>query len=79
MAAITCARCGKENEALESPPMGGQIGATIQEKICADCWTAWVSQQALLINHYGLQMVNPEDRKKLIQVMKEFLNLEPAG
>ena len=78
MAMITCIRCGKSSEALAEPPMGGQLGQTIQDKVCAECYAEWVNQQVLYINHYGLQMADPDDRKKLIQVMKEFLGLEPA-
>jgi Fe-S cluster biosynthesis and repair protein YggX len=78
VAMITCARCGKTSDALTDPPMGGQLGQTIQSKICANCYNEWVNQQVLYINHYGLQMADPDDRKKLIQVMKEFLGLEPA-
>jgi len=78
MATITCVRCGKAAEPLASPPMGGKLGETIQNSVCQDCWDEWVNQQVLYINHYGLQMIDPDDRKKLIQVMKEFLNLEPA-
>jgi Fe-S cluster biosynthesis and repair protein YggX len=58
--------------------MGGQLGQNIVNKICPDCWGEWVSQQVLYINHYGLQMADPDDRKRLIQVMKEFLGLDAA-
>ena len=75
MAAIVCVRCGKSSEAMPEPPMGGQLGATLQEKVCPSCYGEWVGQQVLYINHYGLQMADPDDRKKLIQVMKEFLGI----
>jgi Fe-S cluster biosynthesis and repair protein YggX len=78
MATITCARCGKTAEALPSPPMGGQLGETLQNRVCPECWNEWLGQQVLYINHYGLLMADPDDRKKLIQVMKEYLNLETA-
>lgn len=78
MATITCVHCGNEQEALASPPMGGQLGETIVNKVCTVCWNEWVGQQVLLINHYGLQMADPDDRKKLIQAMKEYLHLEPV-
>jgi Fe-S cluster biosynthesis and repair protein YggX len=78
MATITCVHCGRAAEGLQSPPMGGQLGETLQNKVCQDCWNEWLSQQVLIINHYGLQMADPDDRKRLIQAMKEYLNLEPA-
>jgi Fe-S cluster biosynthesis and repair protein YggX len=76
MATITCVRCGQSREQLDSPPTGGQLGEKIRAKVCPDCYNEWVSQQVLYINHYGLQMADPDDRKRLIQAMKEFLNLE---
>ena len=75
---IECVRCGKTASPMADPPMGGQLGMTLQAKVCPACYAEWVSQQVLYINHYGLQMADPDDRKKLIQVMKEFLGLEPA-
>lgn len=79
MAIITCSRCGKNAEQLASPPMGGQLGETVREKVCPSCYDAWIGEQVLFINHYGLQMADPDDRKKLIQVMKEFLGLDNAA
>jgi len=55
--------------------MGGQLGATLQEKVCPSCYGEWVGQQVLYINHYGLRMEDPDDRKRLIKVMKEFLGI----
>ncbi len=78
MAEITCVRCGKTVQAMTEPPMGGQLGEAIANKVCTACYQEWVGQQVLYINHYGLQMANPDDRKKLIQVMKEYLGLETA-
>ena len=38
----------------------------------------WTDQQVLLINHYGLQMADPDDRSRLRESMKEFLNLQTS-
>ena len=78
MATVTCARCGSSAEAMSSPPMGGQLGLTLQERVCAPCYADWIGKQNLLINHYGLSMADPDDRKKLIAAMKEYLGLETA-
>ena len=76
MTTVTCARCGKSAEALKDPPMGGQLGLTLQQRVCAGCYADWVGQQNLLINHYGLNMADSDDRKRLIVAMKEYLGLE---
>lgn len=78
MAEIVCARCEKNVTAMDSPPMGGQLGGTLQARVCPSCYQEWLSQQILFINHYNLQMADPDDRKKLIQVMKEFLKIIPS-
>ena len=78
MAIVACARCGKSAEALPDPPMGGALGTTLQERVCAACYADWIGQQNLLINHYGLSMADPDDRKRLIVAMKEYLGLVTA-
>lgn len=78
MATITCVHCGRNEEQMQDPPMGGQLGETLQNKICPACWNEWQGQQVLYINHYGLQLADPDDRKKLIQVMKEYLGIDQA-
>ncbi len=78
MADIICVRCGKSAQAMAEPPMGGRLGATLQERVCPACYGEWVAKQVLYINHYGLQMADPDDRKKLIHAMKEFLGLDPV-
>jgi Fe-S cluster biosynthesis and repair protein YggX len=58
-------------------PMGGAIGDQIKDSVCKNCWAAWLDQQARVINHYGLQLAYPDDRKQLMGYMKEFLKLVP--
>ncbi len=72
---ITCTRCNLTLPALTSAPIGGTLGDDIVKKICQKCWDEWVQQQVLLINHYGLQMADPDDRKRLREAMKDFLGL----
>src|SRR5579883_2265262 len=71
---ITCARCHKQAEPLASPPLVGRRGELVQQHICPDCWQAWLEQSTLLINHYGIQVADPNQRRQLYTVMAEFLN-----
>ena len=75
MATISCVRCDQSKESLEEPPTGGELGQTIVARICGDCWGEWRETSAQLINHHGLNLGNPDHRKELRRVMKEFLNL----
>jgi Fe-S cluster biosynthesis and repair protein YggX len=76
MAQVTCVRCGKVAEALDEPPLLGARGQTVQDKICANCWSEWVEQSKNVINHYGIQVADPTQRRQLYAVMAEFLKLD---
>jgi len=70
---ITCARCGQTRAGFERPPFPGAIGQRIVESICQDCWSQWLRQQTMLINHYGLNVMDPQARNFLKQNMQAFL------
>ena len=59
---FTCTRCGNTRAGFERPPFPGAIGARIVQEICQDCWAQWVRQQTMLINHYGLNVMDPQAR-----------------
>jgi len=69
---ITCSRCGQTRAGFERPPFPGPIGAQIVEQICQQCWGDWLKQQTMLINHYGLNVMDPQARQFLTQNMKAF-------
>jgi Fe-S cluster biosynthesis and repair protein YggX len=70
---VTCARCGKEKDGFDRPPFPGAIGARILEATCRDCWADWLKQQTMLINHYGLNVMDPQARQFLTRNMEAFL------
>lgn len=73
MSDITCTRCGATRAGLDRVPFPGEIGARIQREICADCWSQWLRQQTMLINHYGLNLMDPQARAFLTRNMEGFL------
>ncbi len=73
---LQCIRCEETKEPLEEPPVGGELGQKILGQICQDCWEEWRETSARLINHYGLNLGQPEHRAQLRGAMKEFLTLE---
>jgi Fe-S cluster biosynthesis and repair protein YggX len=75
VATLTCTRCQQTKDGLVEPPVGGDLGQTVVEQICTDCWNEWRETSARLINHYGLNLGLPEHRQELRRVMKEFLGL----
>ena len=73
MAEIKCVRCGPTRAGFERAPFPGQVGARIVAEICQECWQLWVKQQTMLINHYGLNVMDPQARSFLTKNMQAFL------
>lgn len=73
MSDVTCSRCGQTRAGFERPPFPGPIGARVQSEICQDCWGQWTRQQMMLINHYGLNLMDPQARSFLTKNMEAFL------
>jgi len=75
-ATVICSRCEEEKPALDSAPMGGEMGRRVLEEVCAGCWGEWREASARIINHYGLVLGNPQHRAQLRVAMREFLVLD---
>ena len=56
---VTCVRCGQTRAGFERPPFPGAIGARVIAETCQVCWGDWLKQQTMLINHYGLNVMDP--------------------
>ena len=78
-ATVTCSRCGQTREGFEAPPFPGSIGQRVQQEICTVCWSEWQRQQMMLINHYGLNLMDPQARSFLTRNMEAFLFKSAAG
>jgi Fe-S cluster biosynthesis and repair protein YggX/DNA-binding SARP family transcriptional activator len=72
---VLCNRCGKINRGLAEPPFSNAQGKLIQEKVCADCWRAWIGMGTKVINELRLPLSDPQAQKIFDQHMREFLNL----
>lgn len=70
---ITCTRCGNTRAGFDRAPFPGAIGARVQAEICTECWAQWLKQQTMLINHYGLNLMDPQARTFLTRNMEAFL------
>lgn len=72
---VRCARCGIEREGAGKVGLPGSLGEAIEARICGECWREWLSTQIRVINHYGLRPAQREDREKLYELAREFLQL----
>jgi Fe-S cluster biosynthesis and repair protein YggX len=73
MADVHCARCGQTRAGFDRAPFPGAVGARVIEHICQPCWADWLKQQTMLINHYGLNVMDPQARQFLTRNMQAFL------
>jgi len=54
-------------------PFPTDLGRRVYEEICADCWGEWLRTQQQLINHYGLNLRDPQAKEFLWGNMEQFL------
>jgi Fe-S cluster biosynthesis and repair protein YggX len=69
---VQCVKLGRELPGLDKPPFPGELGQRIYEHVSKQAWETWPAQSTLIINHYGLNMADPESRKLLREQMEEF-------
>ena len=69
---VKCVKLGRELPGLDKPPFPGELGQRIYEHVSKQAWEMWPAQSTLIINHYGLNMADPEARKILREQMEEF-------
>lgn len=69
---IKCKRCGQKRAALGYAPIPTELGQQIGAEVCQPCWSEWLQKQNMLINHYGLDVSNPETHDFLFENMKAF-------
>ena len=69
---VLCAKLGRELPGLARRPFPGELGQRIYEHISEQAWEMWQERSTLLINHYGLNLADPDARQIMRQQMEEF-------
>lgn len=69
---VKCVKLGRELPGLDKPPFPGELGQRIYENVSQQAYDMWPAQSTLIINHYGLNMADPDARKLLREQMEEF-------
>jgi Fe-S cluster biosynthesis and repair protein YggX len=75
---VQCVKLGRELPGLDKPPFPGELGQRIYDQVSKQAYDMWQAQRTLLINHYGLNLADPEARKILREQMEEFFFGEDA-
>ena len=75
---VQCVKFGRELPGLEAPPFAGPLGERIYNQVSQQAWNLWPAQATLIINHYGLNLADPQAQKLLMEAMEEFFFGEGA-
>jgi Fe-S cluster biosynthesis and repair protein YggX len=70
---IKCTHCGEKRPALGFAPFPNELGQRLATEICQPCWAGWLQKQTQIINHYGLDLTNPDAQTFLFDNIKGFL------
>jgi Fe-S cluster biosynthesis and repair protein YggX len=70
---IKCKHCGEKRAPLGFPPLPNELGQRIANEICQVCWSEWLQKQTQIINHYGLDLTNPDAQNFLMDNIKGYL------
>jgi len=73
MTTIDCIRCGKTASRVAFRPFQNDVGRRVYEEICATCWAEWLKHQQALINHYALNVQEPQAKEFLYRNLDEYL------
>ena len=73
---VQCAKLGRLLPGLEKPPFPGELGQRIYEQVSAEAYRQWQGHLTILINHYGLNLLDPATREQLDREMEEFFFAE---
>jgi Fe-S cluster biosynthesis and repair protein YggX len=69
---VNCVKLGRELPGLDAPPFSGALGQRIYEHVSQQAWDLWPAQATLIINHYGLSLMDPQAQKILMEQMEQF-------
>lgn len=69
---VQCVKLGQELPGLERPPYPGELGQRIFENVSQQAWEMWKRQAVILINHYGLSLMDAQAQQFLRQQMEDF-------
>lgn len=75
---VECVKLGRELPGLAQPPYPGDLGQRIYENVSQEAWDMWKQHAVILINHYGLSLMDPQAQDFLRTQMEEFFFGEDA-
>jgi Fe-S cluster biosynthesis and repair protein YggX len=72
MATVNCVKLGREAEAMDKPPLKGEIGQKIFESVSKEGWAKWLEHSKMLINEYRLDLTSEQGQKVWFTEMDKY-------
>ncbi len=69
---VVCVKLGTELPGLEKPPLPGELGKRIFERVSAQAWEQWIEHQKMLMNEYRIDLSDKGSRQILKTQMEQF-------
>lgn len=69
---VHCVKLGREAEALEKPPLKGDVGKKIFENVSKEGWRMWVEHSKMLVNEFRLDLTDPKAQKFWFDEMDKY-------
>ncbi|QUV80729.1 Fe(2+)-trafficking protein [Chloracidobacterium sp. D] len=64
--------CRETMAPMSRVPFNTDLGRKVHATACAECWKKWQAQQLVLMNHFGLNPLDPQAQKFLFGAMESF-------
>jgi Fe-S cluster biosynthesis and repair protein YggX len=80
---VRCSRCQREGAAIASNPFRSSealrsIGERVQQRVCAECYRAWLESSVKLVNDSKLDLRDERSREVWLTQMRAFLNIDES-
>ena len=69
---VHCVKLGRELPGLERAPYPGELGQRLLDNVSQEAWAMWKQHAVILINHYGLSLMDPQAQTFLREQLEEF-------
>ena len=69
---VHCVKLGKEAEGLDRPPIKGELGQCVYERVSKEAWKLWVAHSTMVVNEYRLELGTPEASRIWLAELEKF-------
>ena len=69
---VNCVKLGREAEALEKPPLKGEIGQKIFENVSKEAWSMWLEHSKMLINEFRLDLLSEQGQRVWMDELEKY-------